>query len=141
MNYSRAIFLISDDVRAVECTYEAEDDAPRTMFKTLDQGISVDDFVVVPTGTRHKMTVCKVVAVDVEPDLESGSDIDWVVGVVNRADFESIKSQEGEAIARIKAAERRRKKKELRETMLADAEEDIKALPIYTARDGDEEAA
>lgn len=135
MNYSRAIFLISDDVRAVECTYEAGDDAPRTMFKTLNPTIAVDDFVVVPTNTRHRMTVCRVVAVDLEPDLESSSDIDWIVGVVNRADFEQITRQEAEAINHIKAAERRRKKRELRQTMLADAEDDIKALPIYTARD------
>lgn len=138
MNYSRAIFLISDDVRAVVCTYEAGDDAPRTVFKTLDQSIKVDDFVVVPSGTRHKMTICKVVEVDVEPDLEGAGDIGWVVGVVSRADFEAITAQEDEAIERIKAAERRRKKAELRETLLKDAEQDLKALPIYTASDGEE---
>ncbi len=135
MNYSRAIFLISDNARAVMCTYEADDDAPQTMFKTLDPDIKVDDFVVVPTNTRHKMTVCKVMAVDVEPDLESSANIDWIVGVISRADFEAIKSQEDEAIERIKAAERRRKKAELRETLLKDAEQDLKALPIYTATD------
>ena len=142
MNYSRAIFLISDNARAVMCTYEAEETAPQTMFKTLDADIKVDDFVVVPTSTRHKMTVCKVVAVDVEPDLESGNSIDWIVGVVNRADFEAIKAQEDEAIERMKAAERRRKKAELRETLLKDAEQELKALPIYTATEsGDTVAA
>ena len=135
MNYTRAIFLISDDVRAVNVTYEADEDAPRTMFKTLNADIKKDDFVVVPTGTRHKMTVCKVVAVDVEPDLEDETDMNWIIGVVNRADFEAISAQEGDAISKIKAAERRRKRKELRETLLADAEDEIKALPIYTASD------
>ena len=132
MNYSRAIFLISDDVRAVNVTYEDEDDAPRTMFKTLNQDIKVDDYVVVPTNTRHKMTVCKVVDVDVEPDLESSSELKWVVGVVDRANFEEITRQENDAIDKIKSAEKRRKREELRKALLADAEDEIKALPIYT---------
>ncbi len=130
MNYSRAIFLISDDVRAVNVTYEAGDDAPRTMFKTFDPDISPNDFVVVPTNTRHKMTVCKVVEVDVEPDLESGSHLDWIIGVVDRVNFEDITRQENEAIDKIKAAEKRRKREELRKALLADAEDEIKALPI-----------
>lgn len=135
MNYSRAIFLISDEVRAVEVTYEAHEGAPRTMFKTLDQDIKVDDFVVVPTDSRHNMTVCKVAAVDGEPDLESEKDMKWIIGVVNRSDFEIISSQEGDAITKIKAAERRRKSEELRKTMLAGAEEELKALPIYSAKE------
>ncbi|MDJ0512780.1 MAG: hypothetical protein QNJ62_04985 [Methyloceanibacter sp.] len=134
MNYSRAIFLISDDVRVIECTYEAEENAPRTAFKSLDASIKEGDYVVVPTKSRHQMTVCKVAATDAEPDLESSKDIDWIVGVVSRANFEEITRQENEAIDRIRAAERRRKKKELRATMLADAEEEIKALPIATAQ-------
>ena len=137
MNYSRAIFLISDDVRAVNVTYQDDEDAPRTMYKTLNQDIKVNDYVVIPTDTRHKMTVCKVVEVDVEPDLEASSDLKWVIGVVDRANFDAIWAQEQEAIDKIKAAEKRRKRAELRETLLEDAEESIKALPIYTAKNGD----
>ena len=135
MNYSRAIFLISDEVRAVNVTYEDDEDAPHTMFKTLDPNIAVDDYVVVPTNTRHRMTVCKVAETDVEPDLEASSDLQWIIGIVNRADFEDIKRQETEAITKIKSAEKRRKREELRKALLADAEDDIKALPIYTASD------
>ena len=132
MNYSTAIFLISDQVRAVNITYESGDDAPKTMFKTLDQDIKVDDFVTVPTDTRHEMTVCKVVEVDVEPDLESSREMKWIVGVVGTADFDQIKSQEGDAIARIKSAEKTRKRNELRDALLADVGSDLKALPIYS---------
>lgn len=134
MNYSRAIFLISDEVRAVNVTYEDHENAERSMFKTLDPDIKTDDFVVVPTDTRHKMTVCKVTEIDVEPDLEAGSDLKWIIGVVNRADFEDISRQENEAITKIKAAERRRKRDELRTSLLADAEDEVKALPIYSAK-------
>ncbi len=138
MNYSKAVFLISDDVRAVLVTYEKDEPdrpAPRTMYKTFDTKIKVDDYVVVPTNTRHHMTVCKVVKVDVEVDLESSEDLDWIIGVVNRADFEKIKSQEGDAIARIKSAEKRKKREELRKALLDDVgEKEIMALPIYTSK-------
>ncbi len=132
MNYSTAIFLISDQARAVLVTYESNDDAPKTMFKTLDPNIKVDDFVTVPTETRHKMTVCKVVEVDVEPDLESSADMKWIIGVVNKADFDQIKSHEGDAIAKIRSAEKTRKRRELRDTLLADVGDELKALPIYS---------
>ncbi len=138
MNYSRAIFLISDEVRAVDVTYKEHDGAARTMFKTLDQDIKVDDFVVVPTETRHKMTVCKVAAVDVEPDLEDDKDIAWIIGIVSRSNFDDITRQENEAVAKIKSAEKRRKRDELREALLIDNGADLKALPIYTAQDADQ---
>jgi len=132
MNYSTAIFLISDQARAVLVTYESEDTAPKTMFKTLDPDIKVDDFVTVPTDTRHNMTVCKVVEVDVEPDLESSTDMKWIIGVVNKADFDQIKSHEGDAIAKIRSAEKTRKRRELRDSLLADVGDSLKALPIYS---------
>ncbi len=132
MNYPTAIFLISDQARAINLTYEKDEAAPRTTFKTLDPNIKVDDYVTVPTGTRHKMTVCKVVEVDVEPDLEASREMEWIVGVVSTVDFDQIKSQEGDAIARIKSAEKTRKRKELRDALLADVGDGLKALPIYS---------
>lgn len=139
MNYSKAIFLISDEVRAVNVTYEKDETdrpAARTMFKTLNPKIKVDDYVVVPTDTRHHMTVCKVAEVDVEVDLEDSKNMEWIVGVVNRANFQKIKSQEGDAIARIKSAEKRRKREELRKALLDDVgEAEVKALPIYSAKE------
>lgn len=134
MNHSLAVFLISDSVRAVLATYEAGDDAPRTMFKTFNEDIAVDDYVVVPTETRHKMTVVKVVEVDVEPDFDSDADYQWIVGVVDRASFEDIEFQEREAVAKIKSAEKRKKRDELREALATDeaALNELKALPLAT---------
>lgn len=135
MNYSMAIFLISDKARAVMVTYEAGDNAPRTMFKTLDQSIKVGDYVTVQTDTRHHMTVCQVAETDIEPDFDSSATVKWIIGVVERADFDDLVRQENEAIARIKSAEKRRKREELRESLLADANGDLKALPIYSRAD------
>ena len=153
MNYSRAIFLISDEVRALNVTYEPDVPpvnnnrdgikADRVLYKTLDPSIKKGDYVVVPTDTRHKMTVCQVDdEVDVDDvDLESSEEIKWIIGVVNRANFEDIKAQEGDAIAKIKKAEKRAKRAELRKKLLIDAkaEDEIKALPIYTSKENGQE--
>lgn len=133
MNYSTAIFLISDQARAIVATYETGEKAPRTVFKTLDARVKVDDYVVVPTDTRHSMTVCRVVEVDVEPDFDSATEIKWIIGTVETADFDDLKRQEEEAVGKIKAAEKRKKREELRQALIADAEGDLKMLPIYTA--------
>ena len=135
MNYSTAIFLISDKVRAVGVTYEQDvpgKPAAVTVFKTFDRGIGVGDYVVVPTDTRHNMTVCKVKSVDVEVDFDASVEMKWIVGKIDRADVESIQAQEADAIIRIKAAEKNRKKEELRATLMAAAGSELKALPLYS---------
>lgn len=133
MNYSTAIFLMSEEVRCVMVAYEPDNDkmnfkAKRVPYKTFDKDIKVGDLVVVPTTTRWNMTVCKVVAVDVDPDLDTQEQIKWIVGVVDSADFEQIKAKEDEAISALKKARFERKKRELRETLIG-SEETLKKLP------------
>ena len=132
MNYTTAIFLISDRVRAIGVTYEVAENSPMTLFKTFDKDVKPDDYVVVPTGTRHGMTVCKVKAVDMDVDFESQTPMGWLIGRVSRADADEIERQEQAAIAQIKAAEKNKKRNELRESLLAVAGDGIKALPIYS---------
>lgn len=136
MNNSTAIFLINDKVRAVGVTYEAADTSPITIFKTMDPSIKEDDYVVVPTDTRHKMTVCKVKHVDVEIDLDSSVQIGWVVGKVDRVNVEKIEAMEADFIRQVHAAEKNRKREELRSSLLAAAGDNIKSLPIYDAGEG-----
>lgn len=145
MNNSTAVFLINKDVRAVLTIYEAETPhsptAKRAMFKTLDQTIKAGDFVVVPTETRHKMTVVKVVEVDVEVDFESPVQVGWIIGTVERIDYEETLKRETAFIEAVKAAEKRKKQDELREALLKVVPVDeIKLLPI-TAMDAAEPAA
>lgn len=129
MNYTTAVFLINNAVRAVICTYEAEDKAPRTMFKTLDKTIHVGDLVVVPTNTRHNMTVCKVVETDVDVDFDNQACVQWIVGKVDATQYQITVAQEADAITAIKSAEKTKKRNELRDAMMADVVE-LKALPI-----------
>lgn len=134
MNYSTAIFALSNTVRGVMVNYDPEDKYEKNFLcKTFDQTIKVDDYVVVPTDTRHKMTVVKVIEVDVEPEMDSSIEYKWLVGRVDCADFEEIKEKEEQAIKVLRTAQKRRKKKEVREAMLEGLKEDeVKALPLYT---------
>lgn len=130
MNYSTAVFLINDFVRAVSVTYESEDNAKRTLCKTLDKTIKVGDYVVVPTETRHKMTVCKVVEVDSSVDFDSTVQINWIVGKIDRISHQELLDQEATAIEAIRAAELHKKRNDLRDAMLGAHLDTIKALPM-----------
>lgn len=124
MNFSTAIFLINPKVRAIAATYEFDDKtAPRTIFKTFDQALSVEDYIVVPTNTRHNMTVCKVVEVDIDPDLESHTQMQWVIGTIDKAAYDDVLAQENRAIDLMKAAEKTHAREELRKKMLAHVDE------------------
>lgn len=136
MNYTTAIFLINKTTRAIGCQYEAPEDSPVTVFKTLDQTIGVGDYVIVQTDTRHGMTVCKVKIVDLDPDLETTAPMRWIVGRVDLATFKEIELSETAAISTIKKAEKEKKRSELRGSLMEFAGEGLKALPIYTNGNG-----
>ena len=135
MNYSTAVFLINDKVRAIACTYEK--DGPATIFKTLNSEIQVGDLVIVPTSTRHMMTVCEVAEVDVDVDYDSPTQMSWVIDVVDTSDFDLVLGQEAQAIEAVKSAEKRRRKDALRAAVFKDQEETMKALAITSMDDGE----
>lgn len=121
MNQSTAIFLVDDHVRAIKASYDDTDNGKVIKtFKTLDTNIKVDDFVVVPTHTRHKMTVCKVVEVDVDVDFDSNEEVKWVVASVDKTQHDQIVKQEEVAIKKIRSAEVNKKKMDLLNAMKLD---------------------
>lgn len=138
---SRTIFLVNDNVRAVLATYEvdrldAPGSAPRTMFKTFDKTLKVGDYVLVPTETRHNMTVVKIAAVDVDPEIDSELAVEWVIGIIDRAAYENTLSQEGEMLNVIKSAEKAKRRAELAAAVLADSGDKVKTLTIASRNDG-----
>jgi hypothetical protein len=140
VNYSTAIFLINPKVRAIQAVYEPDTEnrkSPRATFKTFDPAVSVGDYILVPTETRHKMTVNKVVEVDVEPDLESAATIHWIIGTVDRAAYEEVLGQEARAIELMKAAEKTHAREELRKKMMAHVDETKLAALQITSMSGD----
>jgi hypothetical protein len=132
MNYTTAIFLINKNVRAVMCNYEPDAPGKTAMFKTLDATIREGDFVIVPTNTRHNMTVSKVMETDVDVDFDSGASVGWIISKIDRSTYEVTLSQEGDAITVIKSAEKTKKRNELAAALLADSAGALKALPITT---------
>ena len=128
MNYSIAIFLINKDVRAIKCTYE--DGKDQTLFKTMDPNIKVDDLVVVETNTRHGMTVCKVIEVDIDLDFDMTKQVDWIVEAVNHEQHRDLVQQEQIAISKMQAAERRKRRAAMADALLADHDAEIRTLAI-----------
>lgn len=130
MNYSKAIFIINPNVRAMVGIYETGNGAKRESFKTLDMDIRVDDLVVVPTDSRHGFTVVKIIEADVDIDIEAADETRWIVSKIEISDFKKLKVMEDEGIKAIKSAELRKKREDLQRTMLADHMATIKTLDI-----------
>lgn len=139
MNYSTAVMLINQNIRAVKTVYEKDTPNtkhPRVIFKTLDKDIKPGDYVIVPTSTRHGMTVVIVDEVDVEVDFESGTEVKWIVDKVHTAGHETVLGEEAKWIDALKASEKRRKREEIKKNMMEMyADVGLEKLPIASMAD------
>lgn len=124
MNYSTAIFLVNPAARAVAVSYEVDSLGkgvkPFTLYKTIDPAVKVGDYAIIPTDTRHKMTVVRVEEVDVEVDLDYPKQMEWLIAPVDTRAYEAVLKQEAAGIDRIKSAEKAARQKELRDKLMAD---------------------
>lgn len=136
MNYSAAVMLVNESIRAILCEYDPKDSTKKYIYKTLDASIKRGDLCVVPSTTRHNRTVVKVIDVDVDilDLIESTVQVEWIVGKIDNADYAAIKRVEDEAIQKMKDAEKLRKKKELQEKLFAHDMDLLKGLPISTMK-------
>lgn len=135
MDNSRIVFLINDHARAVMGAYE--EGGTKEMLKTFDPTIKVGDLAVVQSGTRWKMTVVKIIEVDVDVNFDATTPLNWVVQKINAPAFDKVLEQEAQAISAVQAAELRRKKEELRKTMFKDHEDSIASLALTSRADDD----
>lgn len=137
MNYSTAILVMNTDARCVKVIYEPDTEhakQSREMFKTFDKTLNVDDFVVVPTGTRLNLTVCKIVNVDVDDWMDTTKELGWVVGRVDMADANKVKAWEQSAIEGLKDAEKRKRRREMQASMTeAMSEKEKESLALMLA--------
>jgi hypothetical protein len=138
VNYSIAVFLLNDNCRLCRGIFEADSPdgktlARRELLKTFDPTIANGDIVMVPTSTRHGVSVLKITEVDTDLDIDTTEDVRWVIGKVDQEYYTMLKHQEEQAIAAIKQAELKKKKKAMMETMAMDYVEDLKSLPISSA--------
>lgn len=121
MNYSTAVMLFNDQIRAIKTIYEPDTEhkkQQRYIYKTLDTTIKKGDLVVIPTDTRHCYTVVLVDEVDVEVDYESGIEIKWVVSRADTDSYKAVLEQEKVWIDTMKKAEVRKKKKDIQKNVL-----------------------
>lgn len=131
VNYSTAVFFINDKLRAVKCRYDPDAGHHKdTVYKTLDPSIKVDDFVVIPTGTRVGFTVVKVIEVDVAVDFDSAEQMGWIACKIDVENHKARLKMEEEAINLMKAKEFEKRRKEILETTFGDGAGDLKALPL-----------
>lgn len=133
MDNSTIVFLINDDARAIAVKYEESGVA--MLGKTFDQTIKVDDLVVIESGTRYGMTVAKVVEVDLDINFDTTTAVKWIVQKVDKDAFANVQRQEQVAISTVQAAERRRKKEQLRSSLFADHQDRIMALELSKTDD------
>jgi predicted Mrr-cat superfamily restriction endonuclease len=136
MNYSTAVFLINKTMRAVLADYENQENGhgpnyKKVMFKTLDASIKVGDLCVVPTDTRHKMTVVKVTDVDVNVDFDDATQVKWIIQRVDHSSYDQVLKDEAVAVETIKRAEFRKRRQTLLDDIVADDRAEIVALPLY----------
>lgn len=119
MNKSTAIFLIDPSVRCVAAAYTLVQQGSKTIpsevksFKTFDSTLKVDDLVVVPTDTRLGFTIAKITQVDLHVDYDDHTQMRWIVGKVDIAEYESILEQELGVMDKIADADREARRKKL----------------------------
>jgi len=125
MNYSTAALLLNPKCRAIKVSYDFATVDGKTvpidvkLRKTFDETIAVDDLVIVPTDTRYKFTVVKVVEVDVEWEPDTTETVTWIVGKVDTGGFEKMKAAEEEMISLVKESEKTDRRKKVQEKMFA----------------------
>ena len=113
------IFLLSDTVRGVRVQYDPKDTNKKGyLFKSMDESLEEDDLVIIPTDSRHGMTVGKVMGFDDEIDLDMDMELKWILGRVDTQAADSIIEQEQTAITAADRAEKDKRRKELREALM-----------------------
>lgn len=140
-NRSKVIFVLNDSVRACLAIFEKDDPdrnikIKREMIKTLDPSIKIGDLVNVETGTRHGVSVMKVVDVDVEVNFGDDENVRWVVGKVDMTGFASIVEQENQAISAIRKAELKKERKDLRASLDESYKDEVANLQIANSSAG-----
>ena len=134
MNSSTAVFLFSEEVRTVSCTFAINQPGTKVYtYKTLLQGLQVDDLVVVEcqgTSTQHGFAVVKVVAMDPVIDMmDTTINYKWVMSKVDTSAHADLLKREQALAAAMQEAHRRKAREEVRAQLIAElGEETVKQI-------------
>lgn len=129
MNKSTVLFLVNEELKAVEVAYEEEGKySHRKIKKTFRTDLKVGDFVLVETTTRYGASIAKVTRTDVQIDFNADEFVGWIFGKVSLKELDDLKALEENAVLLIAEAERRKQKAEMRKTIMENCGEELKAL-------------
>lgn len=129
INEKTVLFLVNDSLRAVRVSYDENDRNKDTIKKTFLTDLKVGEFVVVETATRHNATICKVIAVDVEVDVEDPNlDVGWVIERANLDKLDALRKAEKEAVEIIKNAKKKKAKEAMRAMVMESCGEQLLSL-------------
>lgn len=138
-NYSTAILLFNDDVRGVTVSYDRDPTGKGLdlkTYKTFRTDLEVGDLVVVPTKSRHRFTIVRVEAVDVEIDPTTTENLLWITAKYDPFEHDEVLAKEKELIAYMKKAEQAKRKRELRESFgYLEEDEALKGLAAYNIKE------
>lgn len=140
MNYSTMICLLSDEVRGIAVTYTKPAsnsivDTPEKLytFKSMDATLKRGDLVVVPTQKESGFTVVYVWDTDAEIDVESSIQYNWIAGKFDASGYHELLANEEMAIAKVKRAEKLHRRKEIRDRVFENVEEEeLKSITFGT---------
>jgi hypothetical protein len=76
------------------------------------------------------MTAVKIEEVDVDFDFDLETSVKWIVSKVDKEAYSQILEQEKSAIAKIKKAELRKKRTDLRDALYGDYADELETLQI-----------
>lgn len=137
MNLSTAVFLISDEVRAIGVTFDQGNhyrtEEKQYVYKTCDQSVCVGDYVIVPVGASDEYKVAIVRSVDADVNYKSDIQYKWVVSRLDLSEYISLKEREQLAIQEVKRIERRSKREQLRKDLVEFGGDEIANVKFLTA--------
>lgn len=125
---SKKIGIFNEKVRFVNVNYDGAN--KNYTFKTMDETIEVGDLVTVMTDTRHGMTVVLVTETDVLVDFADSIEVHWIVSKVIPEHFIEIVQFEQKCLEKIRQAEFRKLRNDMKETLFKDQEELKKELSM-----------
>lgn len=141
MHKSLIAFVVDENLRGFRASYDSDGKTPihspdnqkTYFFKSFDPSIKKGDLVVVATNTRHGMTVVRIEEVDVEPDYDANIEVKWILSTVKLDAYKAMVEREDYIIEKVQTAEKRRKRKELRASLMDSESEDLAKLTMLGA--------
>lgn len=116
MNYTSAVMLFNDNIKAIKVSYDPNEDYRQYIFKTLETDLEVGDLMIVSKESKHGFTVVRVEELDVEVDFDSNTQLKWAVKF-DQSGYNSTLEEEGKWIEAMRKSEKKAKRDQIKANM------------------------